>query len=77
MISLQFITHCGKTWMVGINGKSTVNEPSACSGNLAGVPYVGFGSDQLAAAPMVGTLSPCGECGALVGVETSTEVPRV
>jgi hypothetical protein len=59
--------------MIGLNGKSAVNEPSACSGELGGVPYVGFGDEQLAAALPVAEKARCPECGELVDVETAKE----
>jgi hypothetical protein len=76
MISLQYISHCGKSWLVGICGKSIVNEPSACSGELGGVPYMGFGNDQSQAALPVAQQARCVECGALVDVETATEAVK-
>jgi hypothetical protein len=31
---LQFISHCGKSWLVGINGKDIQNTKPACSGKV-------------------------------------------
>lgn len=31
---MQFISHCEKDWLVGINGKYVQNIKPACSGNL-------------------------------------------
>jgi hypothetical protein len=31
---LQFITHCGKSWLVGVKGKDIRNVKPACSGKL-------------------------------------------
>lgn len=31
---LQFISHCGEMWLVGINGKDIQNIKPACSGKI-------------------------------------------
>ena len=74
-MTLQYISHCGKTWMVGLNGKATDKQPSACSGSLGGVPYVGFENEQIAAAPGVEEEMPCKVCGKMVEVKTAVGQP--
>jgi hypothetical protein len=68
-MTLQFITHCGTTWMVGINGQCTDNRGNG--GTLNGDPYVAFGNDELAAAPKCPKTMSCHTCGKKVRVETS------
>jgi len=68
-MTLQFLAHCGKVWMVGINGRSTDGRGSG--GKASGESFVAFGNDELASAPAVPTEMPCRECGAMVRVETS------
>lgn len=70
-MTLETITHCGTTWLVGIDGRSLFKEPSACSGEFGGAHYIGFSNDQLAAAPPVSKTSPCGKCGATVQVKVN------
>lgn len=70
-MTLEYITHCGKSWMVGLNGKNITNEPAACSGKLGNTPYVGFGGEQIAAALPVAKLAPCHLCGELVEVKSA------
>jgi hypothetical protein len=67
-VTLETITHCGKTWMVGLNGMGTDGK-----GSGGGHGFLAFGNGELTT-PVPATY-PCYECGKQVPVESTESKP--
>jgi hypothetical protein len=67
-MTVELISHCSETWLVGVNGRSVFRRQADVSGEVGGAPCMGFGDDTLASLPPVGESYPCPACGA--GVPT-------
>lgn len=67
-MTLETLTHCGATYMVGIDGMSTDGR-----GSKAGRGVLAFGADELTTP--VRRREPCPKCGKLVKVEVSVGRP--
>lgn len=65
---LQFISHCGKSWIVGINGKN-ISDCKTSGGSFGEVPYMAIANDQIEAAPEIPKELHCRVCGVLVEVQ--------
>lgn len=70
-MTLEYISHCGSAWMVGIDGYSTLGKGTG--GRFRNTPFVVFGSDELPL-PTPKT-SRCPKCGKRVRVRVSKSQP--
>jgi hypothetical protein len=66
-MTIETITCCKSTYLVGIDGRSLDRMETGCE--LRGA--IAVGSDDLARAPRVAQRAPCPRCGRLAVVQTS------
>lgn len=67
MPKLHMISHCGKDWLVGIDGKDITGSATS-GGYVKGTPYMAIGNDEIAKAPPIQDMMPCKVCGKPVRV---------
>lgn len=71
-MKLHIISHCGKDWMIGINGKDITSSQTS-GGRMGDVPYLAIGNDEIEKAPDIPQKSPCRKCGEMVDVKALVE----
>jgi hypothetical protein len=59
---LHIMSHCGKDWLVGIDGKD-IRSSKIGSGNAGDVPFISIGNDEIEHAPRIKSSLPCKICG--------------
>ncbi len=68
----MYYTHCkecGKDYFVGLDGKDMSSTKRSAPGEFDGVPYIGFGNEQIEAAPKIPEEMPCKNCGTICKIE--------
>ncbi len=71
--TLNFINHCGKSWLVGINGKDITSAKTG-GGKYDDISFMSIGNDEIDKCPDLKDRYPCKICGKLVEVKTSKPV---
>jgi hypothetical protein len=62
MPKLHIMSHCGKDWLVGIDGRD-ITDAKTSGGMFAGTPFMAIGNEILINAPKVKSPMPCKVCG--------------
>lgn len=73
-MELQILSHCGKKFLVGINGKDIRNAKTSGSERGDPIPHMAIGNDEIDDAPTLPDEIRCDICGEMVKVEVAREV---